>query len=217
MKNKKVLICLFLFLALFLVLSCIVYQNTLLSQMEMKIISFVQFHLSKISLKVPVFITDLAYGTIRDCIIWGVVLLFVIVKKYKDAVIFFLALPITHHLYSFLKVIIARPRPPIDLRLIDVKNYSFPSGHSIMSMILYGLLIYFVYKYVKNKVVKTLLIFCLSVLILLIGFTRIWLGVHFPTDVLAGFSLGICCICVCILIDNFDFQFIVKKISPSKK
>ena len=208
MDRKKVLIVIFLFLLIFIVLSCFVYQNSLLSQQEVKIIKFVQSHLSKIPLSIPMFITDLAYGTIRDFIVCGLIALLIIRRKYKDAIIFFLALPITQYIYSFIKIVIARPRPPIDVRLIDIENYSFPSGHSIMSMVLYGLLIYFVYKYVKNKILKAILILILSILIIFIGFTRIWLGVHFLTDVIAGFSLGICCVCLCILIDNLEIKCI---------
>ena len=73
-------------------------------------------------------------------------------------------------------------------------------------MVLYGLLIYFVYKYVKNRILKIALISVLSILIIAIGFSRVWLGVHFPTDVIGGFALGICCLCLFIYIDKFKFK-----------
>ena len=84
-----------------------------------------------------------------------------------------------------LKHLIRRVRPE-HLRLIKEKGYSYTSGHSMIAIALYGLLIYLVYKNVKNKLIKTILIVLLSILILGIGISRIYLGVHYPTDVLAG-------------------------------
>jgi len=64
-------------------------------------------------------------------------------------------------------------------------------GHSMASMAFYGLLIYFAYKYIKNKKIKTIVCMGLSMLIPLIGFSRIYLGVHYTTDVIAGFLISI--------------------------
>ena len=89
-----------------------------------------------------------------------------------------------------IKQIIKRPRP-IGINLIKEGGYSFPSGHSTTSMAFYGLLIYLIYKYVNNKIFKTILIVLLSLIILLIGTSRIYLGVHYASDVLAGFVLGL--------------------------
>lgn len=206
MKNKRLFIVFLVSLIIFLFLAFIVYKHNYISNYELKIINFIQKNLAAIPLKVPVFITDLAYGKLINIIFWIILLIFLICKKYKDFIIFLLAPFLTQNMYFFIKSIIARPRPPIEMRLIEVKHYSFPSGHSIMSMVLYGLLIYFVYKYVKNRILKIALISVLSILIIAIGFSRVWLGVHFPTDVIGGFTLGICCLCLFIYIDNFKFK-----------
>ena len=89
-----------------------------------------------------------------------------------------------------LKYIVQRPRPT-EFRIIDESGYSFPSGHSMVSMAFYGFLIYLVHKNIKNKYLKWTLITFLSILILLIGTSRIYLGVHYTSDVLAGFVLAI--------------------------
>ncbi len=91
---------------------------------------------------------------------------------------------------QILKFIIQRPRPE-EFRIIEESGYSFPSGHSMVSMAFYGLLIYIVYKEVKNKYIKNILSITLVGLILLIGFSRIYLGVHYASDVFAGFLLSI--------------------------
>lgn len=206
MKNKRLFIVFLVSLIIFLFLSFIVYKHNYISNYELKIINFIQKNLAAIPLKVPVFISDLVYGKLINIIFWIILLIFLICKKYKDFIIFLLAPFLTQNMYFFIKSIIARPRPPIEMRLIEIKHYSFPSGHSIMSMVLYGLLIYFVYKYVKNRILRIALISVLSILIIAIGFSRVWLGVHFPTDVIGGFALGICCLCLFIYIDNFKFK-----------
>ena len=89
-----------------------------------------------------------------------------------------------------LKNIVRRARPD-EFRIIEEAGYSFPSGHSMVSMAFYGLLIYLIYKKVNNKYLKNCLIILLSIIILLIGLSRIYLGVHYTSDVLAGFLLGI--------------------------
>lgn len=91
---------------------------------------------------------------------------------------------------NLIKVIIARPRPEIN-KLVTETGYSFPSGHSITSMVFYGYLVYLTYKYINNKRIKIPLIIFLILLIPTIGLSRIYLGVHYTSDVLCGFLLGI--------------------------
>lgn len=103
-----------------------------------------------------------------------------------------------------LKHIIRRPRPE-HLRLINEKSFAFPSGHSMIAIALYGFLIYLVYKNIKNKFLKIILIISLATLILGIGISRVYLGVHYPTDVLAGYSIAIPIIVliICKISDHF--------------
>lgn len=88
-----------------------------------------------------------------------------------------------------LKLLFARPRP-VDINLITESGYSYPSGHSMMSMAFYGLLIYFINRSKLGNWKKYILSILLSILVLLIGFSRIYLGVHYASDVIAGFSLS---------------------------
>ena len=88
-----------------------------------------------------------------------------------------------------LKNIIQRARPDNPL-LEMVSGYSFPSGHALMSMVFYGLLIHIIRHEVSNRLVSGVASFLLLLLILMIGFSRIYLRVHYTTDVLAGLSAG---------------------------
>ena len=89
-----------------------------------------------------------------------------------------------------LKQIVQRPRPT-EYRIVNETGYSFPSGHSMVSMAFYGFLIYLIYKYVKNQYLKIGLITFLSILIISIGISRIYLGVHYTSDVMAGFCISV--------------------------
>ena len=101
---------------------------------------------------------------------------------------------------QLLKHIIRRPRPDI-FRMIEESGFSFPSGHSMASFGFYGLLIYMIYKSKLNKKIKVFLIIMLSLLILLIGISRIYLGVHYASDVIGGFIMSFICL---IVLTNFS-------------
>ena len=105
-----------------------------------------------------------------------------------------------------MKNIFQRPRPPIDERLIEEAGYSFPSGHTTNNVAFYGLAIYLIYKNVKNKALRNILCCILAFIPLIIAFSRIYLRVHYPSDVIAGTILGIICVVIFI-------NFIYKKIS----
>ena len=108
---------------------------------------------------------------------------------------------VTTLINQIVKHIVRRPRPSV-LRLVEESGYSFPSGHSMVSIALYGIIVYTIYKNVKNKYVKWISIFLLSLLVLLIGFSRIYVGVHYFTDVIGGFTLGLVVLIVYIDIYN---------------
>lgn len=117
-------------------------------------------------------------------------ILLLIIKNKKIGILIWLNLGISVLLNQALKFIIQRPRPT-EFRIINESGYSFPSGHSMISAAFYGFLIYLIYKNVKNKYLKWSLITLLSLVILTIGISRIYLGVHYTSDVIAGFLISI--------------------------
>ena len=118
-------------------------------------------------------------------------LLFILTKNKKLHILIVSNLILVTFLNQFLKFFFQRPRPE-EYRLISESGYSFPSGHAMVSMAFYGLLIYIVYRYVKNVYLKYGLMVILFMLILFIGISRIYLGVHYTSDVLGVFLLSIC-------------------------
>lgn len=93
-------------------------------------------------------------------------------------------------LNQLLKAIVRRPRPDVALRLVHAGGYSFPSGHSMAAMAFFGLLIWLAWRTVEDKRKRALICAALGALIVLIGFSRIYLGVHYFTDVIAGFAIS---------------------------
>lgn len=105
---------------------------------------------------------------------------------------------------QLLKHIIMRARPD-HIRLIKQGGYSYPSGHSMISIAVYGFLIYYVYQKVTNKKLKIFLISMLSLLIILIGVSRIYVGVHYPSDVLGGYVLSLLILIIVVLgVNKYD-------------
>lgn len=135
------------------------------------------------------------------------IVLFIVIKNKKIGVSIFSNLVIVTILNQLLKGILQRPRPT-EYRIIEEIGYSFPSGHSMISMAFYGYLIYLIYKYVKNKYIKWISIVVLSLLICAIGISRIYLGVHYTSDVLGGFLISISYLVIFISAVN---KFIIEK------
>ena len=116
-------------------------------------------------------------------------------------------------LMILLKDIFSRPRPLIPL-LEPARGFSFPSGHAMMSFSFYGLLIYMVYQNVSNRYLKWLLIVGLFLLIFLIGFSRVYLRVHYASDVIAGFAAGFIWVVLSLFMVNRMEKFSQRKIDP---
>lgn len=94
-----------------------------------------------------------------------------------------------------------RARPTIE-HLVVVKTLSYPSGHAMSAMAFYGFLIYLVFKIKMHKALRIFLVVLFSLLILAIGISRIYLGVHFPSDVAGGFIAGLIWVAFCVILFN---------------
>lgn len=114
-------------------------------------------------------------------------------------------LAVSYILNVIFKVIFQRERPDI-MRLIDISGFSFPSGHSMVGISFYGFIIYLCYKFIKGRW-RYISVFLLSILIALIGISRVYLGVHYPSDVLAGFSAGLAWLAIFIVIIDKIYSF----------
>jgi undecaprenyl-diphosphatase len=93
-------------------------------------------------------------------------------------------------LNHLLKVLFARPRPHFEHPLLVETSYSFPSGHAMESFVVYGMLAYFAVLALRSWESRVAAVFGAALLVVLIGFSRMYLGVHYLSDVLAGYAAG---------------------------
>lgn len=140
-------------------------------------------------------------------------ILFFVIEDKKIGISIITNLGIVTILNQIIKFIMQRPRPT-EFRIIEETGYSFPSGHSMVSLAFYGYLIYLIYKYINNKHLKRTLIIILSVLICIIGVSRIYLGVHYTSDVLGGFLISFAYLIIYIELVN---KFVLEKNKDDRK
>lgn len=93
-------------------------------------------------------------------------------------------------LNAALKLLVQRPRPE-GFRLAEASGYSFPSGHSMVAMAFFGLVIWLIWRYEPDRRRRDLLAAAFGVVILMIGISRIYLGVHYASDVVGGFCVSL--------------------------
>lgn len=121
----------------------------------------------------------------------------VMLREWRTALVFAIALIGAGLASTVLKHAFERPRPEVINRLIDVASPSFPSGHSLMAAVFYPTLGAMLARLVQHVRLKLYLLGVALVLMLLIGASRVYLGVHYPSDVLAGWMLGLGWATVC--------------------
>ena len=99
---------------------------------------------------------------------------------------------------QIMKLFFAKPRPELWARLISEHSFSFPSGHAVGSMIVYGFIAYILAR--ELPIYQRYIYAIASILIITIGFSRLYLGVHYPTDIIAGYGVGILWLTTCLKI-----------------
>ncbi|MFS0881533.1 phosphatase PAP2 family protein [Metabacillus niabensis] len=164
------------------------------------VISTVRSFSSETMDAVMLFITELGSSfTLGTLLLVGMILLFLKRKDKVASLFFFLVVAGGGLVNSLLKNLFERERPNVN-RLIEIDGFSFPSGHSMGSMLFYGFLVYLLFRSKQRKQRKIGLGILLCIIILLIGISRIYLGVHYPSDVLAGFIAGFIWLSICIIV-----------------
>ena len=144
---------------------------------------------------------------INIIVVLGVVILYFVLHYRSEILLFIFVLIGSHYIFRFLKEIFHRARPDLH-RLIEIGGYSFPSGHATNAMTVYGILSFLSWRHIPTSWGRKLLILFSTIMILTIGFSRIYLGVHYPSDVLGGYFAGAFWLSVSI----WCFQFVKEKI-----
>lgn len=141
--------------------------------------------------KTAIFITRLGSGKIEIalCILFAGIFYFIFKEKWYSLLLIFSLLS-GWLVNVLLKFSFQRERPTIE-HIVDVGGYSFPSGHAMVSTIFFGMLGYILWRIVEARGnTHWYVVFLTFLLILSIGTSRVYLGVHYPSDIIAGFSVG---------------------------
>jgi len=124
----------------------------------------------------------------------------------REAGLFSFAILFGFFLNNIIKYLLKVPRPTIDPLVIE-SFYSFPSGHAMSSFIFYGILAYLVFHFTRKKRISLIATLLSLTIIFLIGLSRVYLGVHYRSDVLAGFVAGFWWLVTVILVDKTVFFY----------
>lgn len=153
-------------------------------------------HLQEMLKNLPLWVAELP-----DCKLYSIMIalpliigsiLFFKRKEYKS-IFYFSSIPlVTFLLNCIIKPLVHRARPPYEMQIaIHPESFSYVSSHSLVTICLWGMVIYFINKYCKNRALKIAGILFSILWILFVGISRIWLGVHHLTDVLGAYLLGL--------------------------
>ena len=200
-----------LFLFVYMIRRVFFLRNNLFDE---KVFAYLDKHVSPENNNLMLFFTFL--GKHEFLIPANLILIayFLFIKKHRWYSIKVPAIALSSLALMFgLKNLFDRERPLVPL-LEEARGLSFPSGHALMSVTFYGLLIYIVFKGIKNNTLKWTLIGLLLLLILTISFSRIYLRVHYASDVIAGLCVGILWLVICVSVLNRLEKFSSKKINP---
>ncbi len=133
------------------------------------------------------------------------ILLFFVFKNKKFPLLSLFNLILIVLINQIMKFIFSRPRP-FEWMLTEESGFSFPSGHAMVSSAFYGLIIYLVWRTNIDKKYKIVLTIILSLLVFTIGLSRIYLGVHYASDVIAGFTISVSYLIITTSLISYYFK-----------
>ncbi|MFH1182663.1 MAG: LssY C-terminal domain-containing protein [Candidatus Moraniibacteriota bacterium] len=168
------------------------FTQDLLVLSDLRVLNIISAFRTPRTSEAMLFITYLCDKSVAYLGVFLAVTFFIMVKKWRYSLALLLSVFSGEAFLKVIKILVERKRPPLSVALIreDNLNQSFPSGHAFLAVTFYGLLGYFLYRKVKNRKARIGITALFILFILLIGASRIYLGVHWPTDVLASLTAG---------------------------
>ncbi|MHB8841589.1 MAG: LssY C-terminal domain-containing protein [Candidatus Aquicultor sp.] len=157
---------------------------------DLRVVNLVQIFRTPSFSKVMLFITYLGKGQVIFIGVIAVGAVLVLLKRWYHLIALITSVAAGEFLVYAMKGLFQRSRPPLVNAIAPERSYSFPSGHAFIAISFYGLAAYFVFRSVKSTLAKILTVIVAAFIIIAIGFSRIYLGVHFPSDVLGGYAAG---------------------------
>lgn len=139
----------------------------------------------------------------------GFIVLYFVLRYRHQAFLLIAVIAGTVLLNGALKIYFKRERPEIH-RIMDANGFSFPSGHSMMAFALYAIIAYIAWRNVKTTTSRVVLVLFTAVMIIMIGTSRIYLGVHYPSDIVGGYAVSALWVTIAISVYAY-FQNKLKK------
>ncbi len=161
-------------------------------QFDRSIISFVQGLENSALTTVMKFLSFI--GNTKSVIVLTIlviIFLYLVLKHRVELILFIVAMIGSALLNQLLKYSFQRARPDLH-RLIEIESYSFPSGHAMNAFTVYTIISFLLWRHIHSKAGRTMLIMSSALMILGIGLSRIYLGVHYPSDIIAGYFASAC-------------------------
>ncbi len=204
-KSYLLLILSLISLALFLFVFLLVWQHSFIFDWDYAVNSSVATLWSPALIWLMTAITNIGSGISFYLLMLVVVGYFVYYQQWKKIFVLVGSLIIGGLLVTLFKDGLARLRP--GNALLDVGGYSFPSGHATMRLILFGGLLYCFKDEIKDVIWRWVFMIAMVLLIFLIGFSRVFLAVHWMSDVVAGWFLGLgVLLMVVFVVENYVFK-----------
>lgn len=176
-KSSMVLLISLLALVGFVAMALLVSGNQIV-QFDRVIISFIQILETPFLTRIMKVFTFIGSGSsINVLTIITLIVLYFFFKHRSELLLFFVVLLGSYYLFRTLKLIFHRARPDLH-RLIEIGGYSFPSGHATNAITVYGILTFLFWRHIPTKWGRKLLLIFSVIMIFMIGFSRIYLGVH---------------------------------------
>lgn len=198
MKKKWVLCGILSILFLIILLSVVFGRDLFIDKTIINILSYLRNDFFTAINKIVTLLGDKKFILVLVVVLAG----YLFYKKYRRT-----ALVVCLNLFNIvilnkgIKYLVRRERPAF--KLVEEDGYSFPSGHAMLTIGVYGLLIYLIHRSKLDSKIKKLLTILLTVIIIFVGYTRMYLGVHYPSDVIAGYLItGIYLIFFITLLEN---------------
>jgi len=160
--------------------------------------SWFHTHLTRTFVSVLRAFTEVGSSEWIGVVLFFLVLFFVFKRWWPSVVTLIVAVPGGMLLNEWVKLLVHRHRPFVDGPFVDWSGYSFASGHTIGATLLYGQLALFIVPAIKSRHWRRLTVATAALFVLLVGFSRIALGAHYLTDVLAGIFFGIVWLALCL-------------------
>lgn len=206
--NMKLLLSLSFFTAFGFGLIAILVRMNKMDRFDKFITTYIQDFETPFLTNIMRFFTYVGSMSFIHIFAFVIFIIFYFFLNYRSELLLFIVVLLgSHYLFRLLKQLFQRARPDFN-RLIEIGGYSFPSGHATNALCIYGVLTFVLWHHIPTRWGRIMLPIFSLFMILSIGLSRIYLGVHYPSDVLAGYLAGGFLLTIVI----WGYQLIVVKI-----